>query len=369
MRLLIGMPDPDSLGGPAACEPPFVTELRRLGISVEEETYVYGDKLAPTTTINRMKRVLRTAFRFRRKLKSGSFDLLHLNSSFDNRALLRDVVTLGILGHQQTKIFVKFHGSDADLLLTRHPVKRLQVATLLSRVDGIGLLSTEEKENFVRGGWDERKIFVVPNVVERDVAKTNGHFNFRHGLPEGVPTLLFIARFIPAKGLLDVIRAQGLLRDRGIECALLCVGDGPARAAAEAEVEKLKLGKSVQFLGLIPEEKTAEFYANSDVLVFPTYHYEGFPMSVFSAVGAGLPIVTTRIRAAADYLVEPENCFWVEPRDPAMIADRVEMLLNSPETRIRMSEANKGLAAQFTAAIVTQKYLQVYETIIGRRKT
>src|SRR6266550_6739941 len=71
MRLLIGMPDPDSLGGPAACEPPFVTELRRLGQSVEEETYVYGEQLTRTSTTRRIRRVLTTAFRLRRQLKTG----------------------------------------------------------------------------------------------------------------------------------------------------------------------------------------------------------------------------------------------------------------------------------------------------------
>lgn len=365
MRVLIGMPDPDSLGGPAACEPPFVAELRRLGVSVEEQTYVYGDKLDRTPVSHRVRRVLSSAFQLRRKLKTGSFHLLHLNSSFDTRALLRDVVTIALIGRSQTKIFVKFHGSNAELLRNRHPITRLLVQTLLSRLDAIGLLSTEEQQNFVRAGWDQRKIFVLPNVVERKLAKTNGNFNCQYRLPKNTPTLLFIARFITAKGLLDVIRAQGLLREQGLESALLCVGDGPERAAAEEEVEKLGLKDSVQFLGLIPEEKTAEFYANCSVLLFPTYHYEGFPMSVFYAVAAGLPIVTTRIRAAADYLEEPENCFWVEPRDPAMIAERVATLLRSPETRVRMSEANKRLAVQFTATNVTEKYLRTYEQIVG----
>ncbi|MGH9881892.1 MAG: glycosyltransferase family 4 protein [Pyrinomonadaceae bacterium] len=362
----MGTPDPDSLGGPAACEPPFVAELRRLGVSVEEVTYVYGEKLTPTPITRRMKRVLTTAFHLKQKLKSASFELLHLNTSFDARALLRDIVTLTVIGRRSTKIFVKFHGSNAELLGTSHPILRVLVRRLLSRVDGIGVLSTEEKKNFVRAGWDNRKIFVVPNVVERNPVQTNGNFNSRYHLREGSPTLLFIARFIPAKGLLDVIRACGLLREQSVECALLCVGDGPARAAAELETDRLGLRERIKFLGQISEEKTAEFYANCTMLVFPTYHYEGFPMSVFYAAAAGLPIITTRIRATADYLGEPENCFWVEPRNPAMLAEKIAALLGSMETRNRMSEANKELAHQFSAELVTQKYLQVYQDLIAR---
>lgn len=364
MRLLIGMPDPDSLGGPAACEPPFVAELRRQGVEAEEEIYVYGEKLSRTTLVDRVNRVLSAALRLRRKLKSGSFDLLHLNSSFDSRALLRDVVTLAIVG-RRTRIFIKFHGSDGDLLTTNHLLRKFLVQRLLRSVDGIGLLSTEEKKNFVRAGWDEDKLFVVKNVVDRKFPDRNGTLNSRHGLPAELPTLVFIARFIPAKGLVDVIRACALMRDGGTKCALFCLGDGPARNEAEAEVAKLNLGDQVRFTGFIPENQTGEFYASSSIMVLPTYHIEGFPMTLFYAVAAGMPIITTRIRGAADHLTEPENCLWVEPRNPAMLAEKIEFLLNNQKMRETMSQSNRQLARQFTAELVTQEYLKVYRSLAG----
>jgi glycosyltransferase involved in cell wall biosynthesis len=365
MRLLIGMPDPDSLGGPAACEPPFVAELRRQGAEVEEEIYVYGEKLSRTTLLNRVNRVVRAARRLRRKLKSGSFDLLHLNSSFDCRALLRDVVTFAIVGGR-AKIFVKFHGSDADLLDTSSPLRRLLVRRLLNRTDGIGVLSSEEKQNFVKAGWNEQNFFLVKNVVDREFPERDGSFYSRHGLPAGLPILVFIARFIPAKGLLDVIRACGLLRDRGTQFVLFCIGDGPARAEAEEEVAKLGLGEQVRFTGFIPEKQTEEFYANGSIMLLPTSHFEGFPMTLFYAVAAGMPIITTRIRAAADYLEELENCLWVEPSNPAMLAEKITLLVDNQDLQQSMRDANRQLARQFSSECVTREYLHAYQTMIER---
>jgi glycosyltransferase involved in cell wall biosynthesis len=365
LRLLIGMPDPNSLGGPAACEPPFVSELRRQNVTVEEEIYVYGEKLSRTSFASRVKRVLSAGFRLRHKLQSGQFDLLHLNSSFDRRAILRDVATLAIIG-RRAKVFIKFHGSDADLLRTKHPLLSSLVNRLLKRVDGIGLLSTEEKQNFVSAGWPASKFFVVKNVVERKFPAPDATFNRRHGLSVQIPTLLFIGRLIPAKGLLDVIAACVLLRDQGIEFALFCVGDGPARATAEAKVKGLALEDRVRFVGLVPEQGTAEFYANCSLLIFPTYHYEGFPMTVFYAAAAGMPIITTRIRGAANYLKEPENCLWTEPKNPTMLAAKIAELLNNAETRRKMSEANLELAPEFSAARVAPEYLEVYRKIVDQ---
>ncbi|MFN2497984.1 MAG: glycosyltransferase family 4 protein [Pyrinomonadaceae bacterium] len=364
LRLLIGMPDPESLGGPAACEPPFVAELRKQGALVEEETYVYGDKLSHTSSARRVNRVLAAAFRLRSKLRSGNYDLLHLNSSFDGRALLRDVVTLAIIG-RRTKVFIKFHGSDGDLLKTQHPMMKHFVGRLLTRVDGIGLLSTEEKQNFVSAGWPAHKIFVVKNVIERSFPARDETFNRRHAVSDQTPTLLFIGRLIPAKGLLDVIAACGILRDRGIQFVLFCVGDGPVRADAEAEVRTLALNDCVRFIGFVPEEATAQFYANCSLLVFPTYHYEGFPMTVFYASAAGMPIITTRIRGAAEYLKEQENCLWTEPKNPSMLAEKIAMLLNDAEVRSTMSETNKQLVANFSPAVVTRDYLDAYNQIVS----
>ncbi|HKP47259.1 MAG TPA: glycosyltransferase family 4 protein [Pyrinomonadaceae bacterium] len=362
--MLIGIPDPESLGGPAACEPPFIAELRKQHVHVDEEIYVYGDKLSRTSSAARVRRVLTSAFRLRAKLRRDNFDLVHLNSSFDRRAILRDVSTLAILGNRP-RVFIKFHGSDVDLLKTEHPALKKSVRRLLNRVDGIGLLSTEEKTNFLNAGWPDKKLFVVKNVVERAFPPADPEFNARHGFKPGVPTLLFIGRFIPAKGLLDVIPACALLRDRGTDFGLICVGDGPSRDEAEAEVERRLLNDRVSFTGYLSEDKTAEYYVNCSALVFPTYHYEGFPMTIFYAVAAGKPIITTRIRAAADYLSEPQNCLWVEPRNPEMLADRIQLLIENPQLRLTMARENQKLAREFSAAMVTNEYLAAYRKVIA----
>ena len=354
------MPEAGSQGGPAACEPPFNDELRCLGHEVVEETYAFAGAASGLTRVNR---VLGTARRFQECVRDSTFDLVHINTSFDKKALLRDAVVVPRLCALGAKVFLKFHGSDARLLETKNPGLATLRRRLLSYADGIGVLSTEEQANFLRSGVPEQKIFVVKNVVEKNTQQRDSGFLRRWSLPEDRPLLLFIGRFIPAKGLLDVITACGLLRDRGQQFLLLCLGDGPARPDAEALVKRLNLQDHARFFGYIPEEQTAGFYSNSDVLCFPTYHFEGFPMVIFNAAAAGLPIVTTRIRAAADYLQEPENCLWAEPQRPDSLADKLSEILTNQELRSLMAGNNKELAARFSAAIVTAEYVNVYQQI------
>jgi glycosyltransferase involved in cell wall biosynthesis len=357
------MPEQGSQGGPAACEPPFVAELRRLGHEVAEEVYAFAQ--ARSSTLRRINRVRKTARRFRELVRSGSFDIVHINTSFDTKALLRDAIVLSCLPSSGPKIFLKFHGSDARLLTTSNPLLRSFGRYLLSRADGIGVLSSEERDNFLDAEVPANKVFVIKNVVEAKATVPDSHFRAKLKLPDQAPLLLFIGRFIEAKGLADVIQACSLLSERNQDFMLLCVGDGPARAHAESEVNRLGLSSQVRFFGYVSEEEATEFYANSSMLVFPTYHYEGFPMVIFNAAAAGLPIITTRIRAAADYLAEPENCLWVKPRSPGQLAEAIHTLIVREDERKKMGANNKLLAARFSAETVTREYLESYRRVLG----
>jgi glycosyltransferase involved in cell wall biosynthesis len=360
------MPEPGAQGGPTACEPPFVAELRRLGHEVEEEVYAYAK--ANVGLASRAQRVLHTASRFKERLSSGKFDLVHLNTAFDLKALLRDAVIVPRLNSEGAKVFLKFHGSDARLLATKNPALAALRLRLLTHADGIGVLSSAERDNFLRVGVAEEKVFLVKNVVEEKLHQPDTEFRRQWDLPEDRPLLLFIGRFIPAKGLVDVIRACALLRDAEQEFLLLCVGDGPARPEAEKTAVELELQDHVRFFGYLPEEQTAAFYTNATALVFPTYHEEGLPMAIFNAAAAGLPILTTRIRGAADYLREPENCLWVEPRRPDLLAARIREVLANPELMATMNANNRQLAANFSPAVVAQDYLKVYDSLLRYQK-
>ena len=97
MKILIGMPDKDSWGGPAASEPPFVDELGKLGVETVTETYVYGDKENSVSVISRVVRVIKTAFRFRRRLAESEFDIVHLNTAFDKKTIVRDAISIFLM--------------------------------------------------------------------------------------------------------------------------------------------------------------------------------------------------------------------------------------------------------------------------------
>jgi glycosyltransferase involved in cell wall biosynthesis len=366
IEVLMGVPQRGLPGGPQGHIPLLVAGLRALGANVAEE--IYGSSVPGQTLPRRVLVVLNTARRLRQALRAHPFDVVHLNTAFDFKALLRDLVCAWTARRSSTAIvFLKFHGSEIGLLATSNPVLRVMNRALFRAADGLGVLSEEERGNFLRAGVDAGKVFVVKNILDPSLYAPDPGLRAELGVGAATPVLLFASRFLATKGLQDVVRACGLLRDRGEDFVLVCLGDGPERGPAAAVVERLGLGERVHFLGQIPEAATRRYYASATTLVFPTFHQEGFPMTVFQAVAAGTPVVTTRIRAAADYLREPDNCLWVERRDPADLAAKVQRLLHDASTRERMARCNRELAQRFGRDVVAREFLAHYAALRQRR--
>jgi glycosyltransferase involved in cell wall biosynthesis len=356
MKILFGIPEKTAKGGVNACEPPFISAMQKLeNIEIFEEIYVFDNRHNPSF-FERIKRVLNTAWKFRKLLKKEKFAVVHLNTAFDFKAILRDFITLKIIKNSDAKIFLKMHGSEAKLLQETNFLKRFLWQKTLQMVDAIGVLSSEEKENFVKASVSDTKVFVVKNAVEQ-AEKFERYFS------QKPIRLLFVSRLIFTKGLLETIKATLILKEKGFDIWLDVLGDGEMLNIAKAEVKANQAEDFIKFYGHISEEKVKEFYRNSDILVFPTFHEEGFPMVIFNALSYGLPIVTTEIRAAKDYLENGENCLFCKAKNAENFAEKIEILLNDEILRKSISNNNFNLAKEFSAEKIAQEYLEIYRKL------
>lgn len=358
------MPSEDSWGGPIASEPPFVEALKKVGYNVTEKVYVYGEKDKPIPFFERIKRVLSTASGFRKILKTNSFDLIHLNTAFDLKTILRDSFSLFLMNPKKAKIFLKIHGSEAEKFEKTNFVNRILIDYLKKKIDAFGIFTTEELDNFKQIGFDENKFYFVKNAITiqknldsnyaRSQKKENENFEF-----------LFVSRFIPTKGLIETIRACSILKEKNYKFILHCVGDGEIRAEAEREVEKLNLHDFVKFTGYISEREVTKYFLEKDILIFPTRHIEGFPIVIFKAVAVGMPIITTQIRAAADYLREPENCLFCT-QSPENIAEKVIKLIENKNIREQMSANNLNFGKTLSPEAIAEEYSAIYRKILRK---
>ena len=94
------------------------------------------------------------------------------------------------------------------------------------------------------------------------------------------------------KGVGDLIRAVAALRDQGLELHCSLAGGGDVDGMATL-ARQLGVGDLVNFRGLVTNREVFAMFRDVDVVVVPSRseYPEGFPLTMFEAIGSRTPIV------------------------------------------------------------------------------
>jgi glycosyltransferase involved in cell wall biosynthesis len=158
--------------------------------------------------------------------------------------------------------------------------------------------------------------------------------------------VLSVARLTPKKGLDTVLRALGLLRDRGLDLTFTLIGDGEERDRLRGLVRDLGLEGVTEWLGPQARDAVRERMAAAHVFalgcrVTDNGDRDGIPNVLAEAMAMELPVVATSVSAIPE-LVEPgRSGLLVPPDDPAAMAVALERALTDPALRARLARAGR----------------------------
>jgi glycosyltransferase involved in cell wall biosynthesis len=334
----------------------LITALGSLGCDVV--THIWGRRAEGESMPKRVFQRVRDVQSVRRALRNRDFDVAVVKTAHDWQTVLRDLTLTRAIRGRTRAIVLQLHGSDPSAL--HEPGRRafkLASAVLLSAVDAILVLSTEE-QSLWRAFRREPPVFVVKNPYAR------GRFQTRNDSTSEKKRILFVGRLIAEKGIFDLAEAFAHVV-KEVDCELVIAGEGVEADKLERTIEALGLEDRIRFPGYISGAGLREEYANATVFVLPTRWKEGFPTVIAEAMDAGLPIITTAIRGTADHLVDGENALFVEPGDVGSLATAITSVLRDEDLRRRMSAANVARIRMFDPKIVAAEYLQVLKSVTG----
>ena len=125
----------------------------------------------------------------------------------------------------------------------------------------------------------------------------------------------------------------------------VCGRDGGATAALRTQVERLRLGDTVRFLG--HRDDLPEILAAADIFAFPS-RYEGLGGVLLEAMALALPIVASDIPAVRETVDEGCNAVLVPPGHPEPLAAALEDLLADPTVVERSGRTAGGASSSTT---------------------
>jgi glycosyltransferase involved in cell wall biosynthesis len=189
-------------------------------------------------------------------------------------------------------------------------------------------------------GADPAKIEVIYNAVDfGQSAATIPRAEMRAalGLPGDALVAGVIARLTEQKGhrfLFEALAADPALA--GVQ--LIVIGAGDLHDDLIRRVDALGLGPRVHFLG--PRRDLGNLLGAMDVFVMPSL-WEGLPLSLVLAMGAGLPSVSTAVAGIPEVVEHERTGLLVPPGDARALAVALSRLVRDRELRQQM-----GLAAR-----------------------
>lgn len=362
-HLLTLAPNPDISGptpGPIAqLAYRLVDALKSVGYWVDTE--LWGRHQREEGPVQKVLGRAADLVRIRRRIGRGSYDLVFVNTCHDWLSLVRDLLLVH-LSPASTRWVLLFHGSRSDWLV--RPGRRLfKLATrcLLPRTAAVLLLSSEEVMEWSRF-YPRGNFYLVANAFVPMNREESRSSQVARSL--GPPELLFAGRLVRDKGIYELLEAFATVRSRRV-CHLTVVGEGPEAEQLRTRALQLGVAGDVELTGHVPQDELFRAYGRADVFVLPTYR-EGLPTVLLEAMSFGLPIVTTRLRGAADYLIEGENVLFVPPQVPDALAEALCRLLDDDGLRSVLGENNLRRVEDFAPARVVGAYERVFDDVLGR---
>ncbi|MHB1861384.1 MAG: glycosyltransferase family 4 protein [Gemmatimonadaceae bacterium] len=284
---------------------------------------------------------------------------IQIESSFDRKTLVRDSIFLWLARVLRRRVILHAHGGVFHEIPSWSFLWGTWARWFLRSLDAVVVTSKEEHRDLDAIIGPAGTFVMIPNplIVPSGSSVERG--------TDGNTIVVFAGRFIASKGVLDALEAMRHVRTPSAR--LIVFGDGELREAAERLAAEPGVAGRVELRGNVELPELLAFYRMADIFVFPSYHHEGFPMAFFFAAACGMGIVSTRVRPIPDYCKEPDNCLWVEARNPHALAEAIDTIAANPTLRRSQGRNNMELVAQFEPVTIARRFLELYQNLPARR--
>ena len=188
---------------------------------------------------------------------------------------------------------------------------------------------------------DPARVDVIYNAVDfsqGNATRSRDEMRASLGLPIDAPVAGIIARLTEQKGhryLFEALASHPALA----AVHLIVVGGGELHEALLRDVAARGLSSRVHFLG--PRRDLGNLLAAMDVFVLPSL-WEGLPLSMVLAMGAGVPVVSTRVAGIPEVVDDGRTGLLAAPADAGQFGAALAAMLSDAAFRARVAEAARA---------------------------
>jgi len=188
-----------------------------------------------------------------------------------------------------------------------------------------------------------------------------GEANAALDVPHWAPLALYAGPMDAGKGLKHLLAAWGQIVARWPQARLWLAGDGPDRAALQAQIEAMNLGHRIALVGVF--DTVDELLSAADLFVLPSLEGD-FCLGLLEAMAAGLPIVAGDTPGNRDVLNDGREGLLVPAADAGALSAAIARLFEQRELASRLGAAARDrAAAEFSLAQMADAHVTLFERL------
>ena len=165
----------------------------------------------------------------------------------------------------------------------------------------------------------------MPNTITNDNLKQK--FNLKK---TSSVKFLFLSNLIKSKGIRELISACIKLKKQAVDFSLDIIGaEGDISIKdLEALIRNKNLNDNVKVHGKVIGTKKNNFFLNCDVFIHPTKN-DCFPLVLLEALKFSKPIISTKIGAIEDMVIDGYNGYIINKCSPTLIAEKMQYFIRN----------------------------------------
>lgn len=310
------------------------------------------------------------AWKLFKLFKSGSFDVVHLNSS--------KAGAIGSIAAHLARVpcvVYTAHGfvfNERLLALKRWVYVVFEWASSLFR-DAIITVSTFDERSALRLHIaPKRKLRTIWNGIDvthdsyTSRALARSYLLSQQHILDSQYVIGCVANFYTNKGLDNLLQAMELLIKQHPRAILVVVGDGILRPRLEENIQSLRLALNVLLVG---HKKDPERHLKAFDLLVSSSLKEGLSYTLIEAARAKVPIVATAVGGTPEIIHDHVHGLLVPPSNPSALSDMLSFAISHPKEMIQYATAaHERVTRDFDVEDMVRKTLDVYSEYARRKQ-
>ena len=305
--------------------------------------------------------------KIRHEVKVVKPQLVYVTPNACGGAFYKDFVVVQMLKRLGCQVVVHYHNKGVvtrhdrrlDNALYRRFFKDIKVILLSECLYKDVKKYVKKEDTFICGNG-------IPNVTEKSACSDTVTSDDIDGK---APHVLFLSNLLISKGVVVLLDALNILKEKGSRFACDFVGGETVEMDAamfQNEVTKRGLEDMVVYHGRKYGKDKEAFLNGADIFVFPTfYHNECFPLVLLEAMQHRLPCVSTTEGGIPGIIDEGKTGFLVPKYNAAILANKIEFLLSDSAMRQRMGEAGREkFEKEFTLEVFEKRMAEILKTCV-----